>query len=66
MLMKEFKKFGKDTATMPKDAWKKRVAGSLYRMVDDYGLRSFSGGRGISEWITAAVPKMPVANKSDT
>ena len=59
MLMKEFRKFGKDIAIMPKDAWKKRVAESLYRMVDDYGLRSFSGGRGISEWLTAVVPKRP-------
>ena len=33
--------------------------GRFYRTVDGYGLRSFSGGRGISEWITAAVPKLP-------
>ena len=59
MLMKEFSKFGKDIAKMPKDAWKKRVVDSLYRMVDGYGLRSFSGGRGISEWITGTVSKMP-------
>ena len=57
MLMKEFRKFGKDVTAMPKDAWKRGVAESLYRTVDGYGLRSFSGG--ISEWITAAVPKLP-------
>ena len=45
MLMKEFRKFGKDTATMSKDAWKKRVAESLLRTMDDYGLWSFSGQR---------------------
>ena len=59
MLMKEYMNFESETARMPKDAWKKRVAESLYKTVDGYGLRSFSNGIGISEWIGTAVPKMP-------
>ena len=42
-----------------KHDWREAISESLYKTVSGYGLRSFSKGIGMSEWIAAAVPRIP-------
>ena len=59
LIMREFRMFGKAEAKQSKQDWKAAVSESLYKTVDGYGLRSLTEGVGMSEWISAAVPRIP-------
>ena len=59
LIMREFRKYGTAEAKQSKQDWKEAVSESFYKTVDGYRLRSFTKGVGMSEWISAAVPRIP-------
>ena len=59
LIVREFRKFGTAEAKQSKQDWKGAVSEILCKIVDGYGLRSFTKGVGMNEWISVAVPRIP-------
>ena len=59
LIMRKFRKFGTAEEKQSKQDWKAAVSESLYKTVDGYGLRSFTKGVGMNEWISAVAPRIP-------
>ena len=59
LILSEFRKFGTAVAKQSKHDWREAVSESLFEIVDGYRLRSFTKGIGMSDWIAAAVPRIP-------